>query len=184
MGDYWGGNGRRWDNDAGCLFAYYSTDTTLRDIVDGWVNDFCAGGDCDTLPDEVTESDVRAAIIGMLTDKGRDDYASGAVCEQAVAYAEANGFEAGVPQDDQEDECSCDESPVCIILIECELCSECGAWADFVEVADGELCADCAAKRNGVDRDDCANADDDEAFDDCDDCTDCENCAVKHGYSV
>jgi hypothetical protein len=32
--DYWGGNGRRWDDDAGCLFAYLSNTTTVGDLVD------------------------------------------------------------------------------------------------------------------------------------------------------
>ncbi|MHC4301007.1 MAG: hypothetical protein ACYS7Y_27345 [Planctomycetota bacterium] len=161
MVDYWGGDGRRWDDNAGCLFTSYSTDTTLRDIVDGWVNDFCAGGDCDTLPEDVTESDVRAAILDMFTEQGRADYESGALAECATEFAECNDLEAGVPLDDQEDEDTWGEYPVCIVLIECETCAECGAWADL---DDDDLCAECIAKHDAVDRDDPNAYDDHDAF--------------------
>ena len=139
LGDYWGGNGRRWDDNAGCLFAFYGAGTTLRDCVDQWVNEFCAGGDCDSLPDEVTEDDVRNAILAALTDQGRADYESGAVAECAVEYAEINGF------DGEEDEDEFDESPIWVILVECEVCSECGK-AD--EHAIDDICAECAAKHD------------------------------------
>jgi hypothetical protein len=89
--DYWGGNSRRWDDDAGCVFAYYGRNTTLRDIIDGAVDDFCMGGDCDSFDEEVTDSDVRAALLACLSDVGRADYESGAVSEFAESYADANG---------------------------------------------------------------------------------------------
>ena len=114
MGDYWGGNGRRWDNDAGCLFAHYGAGTTLRDCVDQWVDDFWNGGDCDSLPNNVDSSDVRDAILASLTEQGRADYDSGAVAECAAEYAEINGID----EDDEDDDCC--ESPIWVILVEVE----------------------------------------------------------------
>ena len=87
--DYWGGNGRRWDTDAGCVFAFYGKDTTLRDCVDQWLDDFMTGGDfvdgCEAW-DKVTAVDLRQAIINSLTEQGRRDYESGALCEGAEVW--------------------------------------------------------------------------------------------------
>jgi hypothetical protein len=93
MPDYWGGNGRRWDDDAGCVFSYYDGKTSLRDIVEDAVNDFCAGGDCDSFPEDVTEDDVRAALLACLSDAGRADYESGAISEFSAEYAQVNGLD-------------------------------------------------------------------------------------------
>ena len=93
MGDYWGGNGRRWDDDAGCLFAFYGKGTTLADCVDQWVDDYWNGGDCEYHGDGrnpwegITSDDVRAAILDSLTRQGRADYDSGAIAECAAEYA-------------------------------------------------------------------------------------------------
>ncbi len=169
--DYWGGNGRRWDDDAGCLFAHYGKDTTLADIVDQWVDDYCMGGDCDSFPADIDGEDIRAAILDSLTDKGRADYDSGALAECAEDYARDAepsvcrdcGAALGEPHEDgcsvldglfddddhnvTEDDCDDNddmcESPVWIILVEVEVCSECGA-AD--EHAVDDICAGCAEK--------------------------------------
>ena len=126
FGDYWGGNGRRWDDNAGCLFAHYSTDTTLRDLVDMWVDDFNMGGDCDSFPENVTGKDVRSAIMDSLTEKGREDYKTGAISEFSVEYANVNDLEVGVPLDEQVDEHGFDELPVAIVLIEyCDCDCDC-----------------------------------------------------------
>lgn len=163
--DFWGGNGRRWDNDAGCLFAHYVAGTTLHDCVDQWVEDFNGGGDCDSFPDEITSDDIRAAILDYLTEQGRADYKSGALAECAVKYAEANDFdkcqECGKSLGDRhefncgkaaircpdvvQDDCNEDEddyeSPIWVILVEIEVCDDCGAAVD----TDGDnLCVDCA----------------------------------------
>ncbi len=69
MSDYWQGNGKRWDDNAGCLFAFYGPDTTLTDCVEQWVDDFHSGGDCDSLPDSVTADDIRKAILEAITAK-------------------------------------------------------------------------------------------------------------------
>lgn len=97
--DYWSGDGRRWDDDAGCLFAYYNGRTTLRELIDSAVDDFCMSGDfeafcADNDPwENVTEDDVRAALLDCLTEAGRADYESGAVAECAAEYAAVNGFD-------------------------------------------------------------------------------------------
>jgi hypothetical protein len=159
--DYWGGNGDRWNDNAGCVFAYYGPFTTLRDIVDGAVDDFCAGGDCDTMPEEVTEEMVRAALLDCLTDAGRADYDSGAVAEVAAEYADVNGYNRcdvcgemiGEPHDEGcsvegelvvEEDCYDDdefsESPFCVFLLECSVCPDCGKLADTSEYG---CCAEC-----------------------------------------
>lgn len=132
--DYWGGDGDRWDDNKGCLFAYYGRDTTLRDLIDSFVDDFNSGGDCDSMPDEITDHDVRIALLEMLSDQGRQDYANGALAVCAEEYAEAN-------PDEEDDEHS--ESPFVVVLITCEVCSECKKWCDH-HIDD--ICEDCHRK--------------------------------------
>ena len=164
FGDYWSGNGQRWDDNAGCLFAFYDGRTTLRDLVDQWVSDYWQGGDFDGKPgwDEVTSEDVHAAIMDCLTPAGRADYDSGALAECAADYAASNpsvcsdcGAELGeyhcvdcdyddgdvVDDDDCTDCDDCSESPIAVILLVAEACDECGAIADL---DDDDLCAGCA----------------------------------------
>jgi len=81
LSDYWGGNGRRWDNDAGCLFAFYGPDTTTKDCVDQWIEDFNPGGDCDSFPEEISGEDIRNAILECFTEQGKEDYYMGNLCE-------------------------------------------------------------------------------------------------------
>jgi hypothetical protein len=90
MPDYWGGNGRRWDDDAGCIFASYDRGTTLRDIIDDAVSDFNSGGDCDSFPSDITDKDVRAALLDSLTSAGLADYHCGALADCAVEFANCN----------------------------------------------------------------------------------------------
>jgi hypothetical protein len=107
MCDYWGGDGDRWDDNKGCLFAYYGRDTTLRGLIDQWVDDFCRGGDCDSLPEDVTENDIKSALLDMLTEEGRRDYDNDAICEFSRDWEGDDDY---------------DESPVAIVLIEyCDL---------------------------------------------------------------
>jgi hypothetical protein len=145
MSDYWGGDGDRWDDNKGCLFAFYGCGTTLRDLIEGWVCDFNSGGDCDTLPEEVTDKDIHAALLDMLSDSGRADYANNAVSEFAQSYADVNGFGAYISEDgdndvdsvrDRMEEDGCSEesiddalnedydSPITVVLIECEVDDE------------------------------------------------------------
>ena len=141
--DYWGGNGRRWDNDAGCLFAFYGRETTLRDCVDQWVDDFCMGGDCDSFPADIGADELREAIVAdLLNDRGRADYNSGALCEFAA---------------DCEDNRECRE---CGASIGCEHEEDC---AIIDEILDGDDQLTIDDIENEVTEDDCT---------DCDDCDD------------
>jgi hypothetical protein len=166
--DYWGGNGRRWDDNAGCIFAYYGAHTTLREIIDGAVDDFNAGGDCDSFPEDVDGEMVREALLDCLTSQGRADYENGAISEFAVDYAAVNEFdtcrECGARRGDEhepdcefivddpdrdnvveDEDCEPDyeyhDSPFVVFLIECSVCSVCGKAAEY-EVDD--ICAECA----------------------------------------
>lgn len=121
MPDFWGGDGRRWEDDKGCIFAYYGRDTTLRDLIDSLVDDFNSGGDCDSMPDEITGDHVRTALLEMLSEQGRADYGCGAIAECAEEFAEVN-------PDEEDDDCS--ESPFFVVLLECDVCSQCGKWCD------------------------------------------------------
>jgi hypothetical protein len=175
--DYWGGNGDRWDDDKGCLFAYYGDGTTVRDIVDGAVDDYLSGGDCDTLPDIGCDT-IREALLACLTDDGRKDYHSGAVSEFAITYAEDNGF---------------DTCMSCGAAIGDPHYSDCAIRAEFENAPEYEGCDE------RVLREDCNK---DEYCDStmvvfliraavCDECGKlaehvvdelCEACAKKHGY--
>jgi len=108
MGDYWGGDSDRWDDNAGCLFSSYGRTTTLRDIIDGWVEDFWQGGDCESMPLDISEDDVREALLKMLTPAGRADYANNSIAECAADFAACN---------DEEEEHDMMEYPVCIVLL-------------------------------------------------------------------
>jgi len=85
--DYWSGASNR-GRGGGCAFAYYDADTTLKDIVDQWVEDSWSNEyDFEDCPESVTSDDIRDCIIESLTESGRADYDSGALCEWA-AYCE------------------------------------------------------------------------------------------------
>ena len=113
MSDYWGGHGGR-GIDSGCAFAFYGKDTTLRDLVEQWVEDSWTNEhDFEGCPESVTQNDVRKCILESFTDKGRADYYSGAVCEFSLDSEASEDF------DDHY------ESPVAIMLID---------WSDYAEV--------------------------------------------------
>jgi len=143
MCDYWGGNGRRWDADAGCVFAYYGPTTTLREVIEGAAEDYNDTGDfypaeegAPDLFEDITAEDVKAAILESLTDKGRRDFESGAIFEGAAEYAADGEFycsvcerplgESHAPSCEWErgpvelDQCENEyyESPVVIFLLE------------------------------------------------------------------
>lgn len=111
MVDYWGGDGERWEDNKGCLFAPYDHTTTLHDLVDALVNDFEGGGDCDSMPEWITGLDVREAILGALSEQGLKDYYSGALSEWAMDCEPCEECEDG--------ECQC-ETPVVIMLLRYE----------------------------------------------------------------
>jgi hypothetical protein len=104
MIDYWGGDGRRWDDDAGCLFAHYGPATTVRDIVDELCDDFCVGGDCDSFPEHIGDDEIRATLLDMLSAQGRRDYNSGALSEFAIEFAACNDLHKPVENPEVGDE--------------------------------------------------------------------------------
>ncbi len=103
--DYFGGHGCD-DDSEHLLHAYYGRDTSLRDIIDYLVEDSWNGPASETLPEDVTDDDVRVALLAMLSDQGRMAYDSGALAECSVDWMEG--------ADDEEDS----ESPVFIVLLE------------------------------------------------------------------
>jgi hypothetical protein len=105
--DYWSGNGDRWDDNKGCLFAFYGPNTTLRDLEDQLVHDFIMGSDCDQKQafDDISESDIRKAFQEMLSPDGREDYRKGVLWEGASELEDWS--------DDY-------ESPIFVVLVEVE----------------------------------------------------------------
>jgi hypothetical protein len=111
--DYWGGNGRRWDDDAGMLFAYYGGFTTLHDIVEQWIDDFGFNGEFDSpVWDDVSDEEIRAAVMAGLTEQGLADYHSHALSEWSADYADANDMTEDSEDDDFGD------SPIAVLLLE------------------------------------------------------------------
>jgi hypothetical protein len=182
--DYWQGNGDRWDDDKGCLFAYYGAGTTVRDIIDGAVDDFLSGGDCDTLSD-ISCDTIREALLACLSDEGRADYHSGAVSEFALDYADTNnlnkcrgcgelvgemheedcevlaelldGEYTGYDPDDIQvisDDCNEDECCDSPMVVFLIRAEVCDECNALAEHVVDELCADCAKKHGYVGDDD------------------------------
>jgi len=112
MPDYWKGDGSRWDDDNGCLFAYYDHTTTLRQLIDNWVSDFANGGDCDTIDENITELDIKVALLEMLSPAGVQDYHGDELAGCAKDYRDAN-TEEDLANEDW-------ESPFAVVLIETE----------------------------------------------------------------
>lgn len=128
--DYFNGFGCADDEERieSLVYASYGRHTTLRDIIDQLVDDSWTGPSCDELPEEVTDNDVREAILtGMLNDTGREDYESGALAECASnmdRLTECPDCKAELDGDFDYDccpECNVwfdqDESPVFIVLL-------------------------------------------------------------------
>jgi hypothetical protein len=112
--DYWGGLGGR-GQGKGCAFAYYGPETSLRDIVDQWVEETWTNDhDFEDLPESVTQDEVRDCIVSALTQQGRDDYEAGELCEWSLDWRDANDWSPGDDDDD------CMESPVVILVLEWE----------------------------------------------------------------
>ena len=132
MGDYFGGYGCK-DNEA-LLYAFYGHRTTLRDIIEDWVEDSWNVAACEDIPESVTQEDIRASLLEMLTDAGRADYANNAVAECAatidppccpscgalVDEMHEDGCDRGGTIVDEED---CDDyydSPITVVVVEWE----------------------------------------------------------------
>lgn len=90
--DYWSGIGGR-GKEGGAAFAYYGKDTTLRDLVDQWVEDFRTNEyDFEECPESITDEDCREAILESFTALGRADYDNNVTCEFSQEWADANGM--------------------------------------------------------------------------------------------
>jgi hypothetical protein len=125
-GDYWGGASDR-GRGGGCAFAYYGKNTTLRDLVDQWVDEFSTNEyDFEDCPESVTSDDIRDCILDSLTETGRADYDSGAVCEWSAEWMGINGID---PESEDDDDDDCMESPQVIIWID---------WSDHPDYVKSE----------------------------------------------
>lgn len=142
--DFWGGNGRRWDSNAGCLFASYDRNTTYADLIDSLVDDFDQGGDFEDCPDWVDSEVIRQAIknsfVGDMSDivdcsatpkpvcrgcgaeleteHGADCPIALELCRDGGEYAEYEPDELEVVPDDCDDCEDYIELPVYICLVE------------------------------------------------------------------
>ena len=84
--DYWRGMSDR-GRGHGAAFAYYNGETTVKDLVDQWVDDVWNNEyDFADLPDSVSSADIRDCILAAFTESGRADYNSGALCEWASDF--------------------------------------------------------------------------------------------------
>lgn len=73
FGDYWHGYATEEGREA-LLFTYYGPETTLKEVIEGLVEDSWMGADSERIPEGITEDDVRTALLDMLTPEGRIDY--------------------------------------------------------------------------------------------------------------
>ena len=95
----WKGNGRRWDDYAGHLFAYAHKDMTLGDVIDQWVDDFMGGGECDEI--DTTEEEMREALASICNG------------DLSEIFEPTRDIE----DDSDSDDCDC-ASPIIVVLIE------------------------------------------------------------------
>lgn len=77
MSDYWSGNSRRWDADAGCLFAsVYSPKMTYREMLDALIEDYHnVGYDCDFIDpmwEAMSDNDLKEALYQLSSSEDLD----------------------------------------------------------------------------------------------------------------
>jgi hypothetical protein len=76
--DYWSGNGRRWDDDAGCVFVPLYKGMTLRDVLNGIKKEIAAGGDTDTMSEDSTSDNaIDEAFNALILDDIDAEYVFG-----------------------------------------------------------------------------------------------------------
>jgi hypothetical protein len=74
---YWDGDGDHWDDNKGCLFAHYGPETTLKELVDAWVEDSKCGDLDDKIAwDSVSSDEIRASLVEMLSSEGKEEYSN------------------------------------------------------------------------------------------------------------
>ena len=137
--DYWGGHGEEdcEEYSEHLLYASYGRDTSLRDIINELIDDSWTGCAAESLHEGITQDDVRAALLDMLSDAGRAAYASGAIAECSYNWGDCNPLEdcpCGnyTPDGEDEEECpecghvfdndNCDdyESPIFVAILRYE----------------------------------------------------------------
>jgi len=108
------------------LYATYCKDTTLHDIIDELVEDSWNGPASETIPEGVTQDDVRRALLDtMLNSRGRDAYEKNelAECSEALEYdwkCPDCGEDVISPDCDNCGHChDLGESPVFIVVLDC-----------------------------------------------------------------
>ena len=123
--DYWSGNGRRWDGNAGCLFASYGADTTWRDLISGLLDDYVMSGDFEgEVWADINTEQLEPAITNALRGYGYSNYREDEVCRWARELGENNGHDYDAPEDAPK-RCDCcwdpsamTELPQLILLVE------------------------------------------------------------------
>ncbi len=97
------------------LYTYYGRDTSLREIINQLVDDAFNDPWCECLPDDISQDDVRAALLNtMLNDAGRADYHNGSIAECSAKWMEANDeYDIEYGTDGNDDS----ESPIFVVLL-------------------------------------------------------------------
>jgi hypothetical protein len=167
--DYFGGHGCADDDDRKefLLYAYYGRKTKLADIVDQLVDDACNGAASEELPDDITDSDIRDAIMTTaLSTRGRIDVAEGAVAECSAAWGADAECACGASLTDVDDGDPCpvcddwgdsDESPIFVVVLEYTYPADPNACPDY---DDKTGCVKCEAYDDCDDREERAETDD------------------------
>lgn len=116
---YWCGDSERWEDNKGCLFTFYDHTTTLPELIEGWMEDFLMGGDCDSFPEEIETDQIKQALIDMLSPLGKVEYKQGdnaPICEMAEEFLD-NNPELKNMNEEQLKEFHQDELPMAVVLI-------------------------------------------------------------------
>lgn len=162
--DYFSGHGcdHNDEHSEHLLYAYYGRHTTLRDIIDQLVDDGWSGLAGEELPEEVTDSDVREALLNMLSDEGRVDYEYNVLAECSAnmdRLTECPDCKVELDGDTHYDCCpECgewfdqDESPVFIVLLDYEKLKDA---SDCLYYDSKYGCAECSTYDDCGDREDC-----------------------------
>jgi hypothetical protein len=163
-GDYFSGYSCAEDDDRKefLLYAFYGRNTSLADIVDELVSDSWTGSASEELPEDVTDSDVRDAIMtDMLNDRGRADVADGTVAQCSEEYGADAECACGASLTDVDDgdpcpACDCwndfDESPIFVVVLEYTLPEAPVDPTDCPEYDSEVKCAKCPAYNRCDDR--------------------------------
>jgi len=105
MSDYWGGNARRWHQDAGCLFASVGPDSTIKDVIEELAGSMHNGGDFhDEFPHPSEEELIGILYYCLLTDEAQTSYHNGGLFDGAYDMQEEFCTETGTPWENADEE--------------------------------------------------------------------------------